>query len=207
VRDAAKAGAAQTTPHKEEEKDSDPDPGQVSAVAVKLTSPVHALGLYREINDGADAMAAFPAVEVRKLFSIVGNIDLILLAQAILIGIVAGVAIAVSIYNSMSERRREIAILRALGARRSVIFAIVVLEAVLICAIGAVLGIAGGHGIVAGANTVLHRVSGFTVDPLSFQRVELLIIAGCIALGALSGIGPAARAYHTEVAEHLAPMT
>jgi putative ABC transport system permease protein len=207
VRDSAKAGAAQTTPHKEEEKDSDPDPGQVSAVAVKLTSPVHALGLYREINDGSDAMAAFPAVEVRKLFSIVGNIDLILLAQAILIGIVAGVAIAVSIYNSMSERRREIAILRALGARRNVIFAIVVLEAVSICAVGAVLGIAGGHIIVAGTNTVLHRVSGFTVEPLSFQPVELFIIAGCILLGALSGIGPAARAYRTEVAEHLAPMT
>jgi putative ABC transport system permease protein len=207
VRDSAKTGATQTGPQKKEEKDNDPDPGQVSAVAVKLTSPVYALGLYREINDGSDAMAAFPAVEVRKLFSIVGNIDLILLAQAILIGIVAGVAIAVSIYNSMSERRREIAILRALGARRNVIFAIVVLEAVSICAVGAVLGIAGGHIIVAGTNTVLHRVSGFTVEPLSFQPVELFIIAGCILLGALSGIGPAARAYRTEVAEHLAPMT
>jgi len=207
VRDSAKTGAAQTGPQKKEEKDNDPDPGQVSAVAVKLASPVYALGLYREINDGADAMAAFPAVEVRKLFSIVGNIDLILLAQAILIGIVAGVAIAVSIYNSMSERRREIAILRALGARRGTIFVIVVLEAVSICAIGALLGIAGGHVIVAGANTVLHRVSGFTVEPLSFQAVELFIIGGCIVLGALSGIGPAARAYRTEVAEHLSPMT
>jgi putative ABC transport system permease protein len=207
VRDSTKAGATQTGPRKAEEKDTDPDPGQVSAVALKLKSPVYALGLYREINDGADAMAAFPAVEVRKLFSIVGNIDLILLAQAILIGIVAGVAIAVSIYNSMSERRREIAILRALGARRGMIFAIVVLEAMSICFIGAVLGIMVGHVIVAGANTVLHRVSGFTVEPLSFQSVELLIIAGCIVLGALSGIGPAARAYRTEVAEHLAPMT
>ena len=78
-------------------------------------------------------MAAFPAAEIRKLFDIVGNIDRLLLAQAILILIVAGVAIAVSIYNSMSERRREIAILRALGARRATIFSIVLLEAMTIC--------------------------------------------------------------------------
>jgi putative ABC transport system permease protein len=200
VRDTAKA-----EPKKEEARDNDPDPGQVSAIALKLRSPIHALPLYREINDGEQAMAAFPAVEVRKLFSIVGNIDRILLAQAILIGIVAGVAIAVSIYNSMSERRREIAILRALGARRVTIFAIIVLEAVAICAIGAAAGLFGGHLIVAGANAALQRVSGFTVSPFAFQTVEIIIVVGCVLLGALAGLGPAMQAYRTEVAKNLAP--
>lgn len=203
VRDTGKAEPKK--PEKPEEKDNDPDPGQVSSVALKLRSPILALPLYREINDGADAMAAFPAVEIRKLFAIVGNIDRILLAQAILIGLVAGVAIAVSIYNSMSERRREIAILRALGARRGTIFAIIVLEAVTICAVGAAAGIVGGHGIVAAANSALHRVSGFTVAPLAFQPIELAVIGGCVLLGALSGLGPAMQAYRTAVAENLAP--
>ncbi len=202
VRDKGKAEAK-----KEEPKDTDPDPGQVSSVAVKLRSPILALTLYREINDSDNAMAAFPAVEIRKLFSIVGNIDRILLAQAILIGIVAGVAIAVSIYNSMSERRREIAILRALGARRGTIFAVVVLEAVSICAIGAVAGVIGGHIIVFLANAALQRVSGFTVSAFEFQTVELIVVAGCIILGALAGLGPAARAYRTEVAKNLAPTS
>ena len=192
---------------KPEEKDNDPDPGQVSAVALKLRSPIHAFPIYREINDGDEAMAAFPAVEVRKLFAIVGNIDRILLAQAILIGLVAGVAIAVSIYNSMSERRREIAILRALGARRGTIFAIVVLEAVAICAVGAIVGVAGGHLIVMVANAALRHVSGFTVAPLTMEMAELWVVAGSIALGALAGIGPAWRAYRTEVAENLAPTS
>ncbi len=188
-------------------KDNDPDPGQVSAIALKLRSPIHAFPIYREINDGEEAMAAFPAVEVRKLFAIVGNIDRILLAQAILIGLVAGVAIAVSIYNSMSERRREIAILRALGARRGTIFAIVVLEAVAICAAGAVAGVAGGHLIVMVANAALRHVSGFTVAPLTMEVAELWVVAGSVALGALAGIGPAWRAYRTEVAENLAPTS
>ena len=203
VRDTAKTAVA--GPKKEAAKDHDPDPGQVSAVALKLRSPLHALPLYREINDGTAAMAAFPAVEVRKLFAIVGNIDRILLAQAILIGLVAGVAIAVSIYNSMSERRREIAILRALGARRGTIFAIIVLEAVAICALGAAAGVVGGHAIVLVANVALQRVSGFSVSPLTVESVELVVVAGCILLGALAGLGPAARAYRTEVARNLAP--
>ena len=124
-----------------------------------------------------------------------------------MIGLVAGVAIAVSIYNSMSERRREIAILRALGARRGTIFAIVVLEAVAICAAGAVAGVAGGHLIVMVANAALRHVSGFTVAPLTMEVAELWVVAGSVALGALAGIGPAWRAYRTEVAENLAPTS
>jgi putative ABC transport system permease protein len=192
-------------PAKPEDKDTDPDPGQVSGMVLKLRSPLHALPLYRELNDREDAMAAFPAVEVRKLFAIVGNVDRVLLAQAVLIAIVAGVAIAVSIYNSMSERRREIAILRALGAKRPTIFAIVVLEAIVICVVGAIAGLLTGHLIVAGANTVLMRVSGFTVPAAQFQPVEWLVLIGCVLLGTLAGFGPAVRAYRTEVAENLAP--
>ena len=180
-------------------------PGMISSIVLKLRTPIHALALAREISDSENATAAFPAQEIRGLFQIVGNIDRVLLAQAILIVIVAGVAIAVSIYNSMSERRREIAILRALGAKRQTVFAIVVLEAVAICLIGAVAGIVGGHGIIAAANVALEKASGFAIAVFDFQSVELMVLAGCVILGAACGFGPAARAYRTDVAENLAP--
>ena len=179
----------------------------MSSIVLKLRSPLHALPLYRAINDGDAAMAAFPAAEVRKLFDIVGNIDRVLLAQAILIILVAGIAIAVSIYNSMSERRREIAILRALGARRQSVFAIILLESMAICFVGAVAGVVAGHLLVAAGNPVLQRVSGFTVPAFYVQGVELWVVAGCLVLGAVSGLGPAARAYRTDVAGNLAPSS
>jgi putative ABC transport system permease protein len=202
-----KSGASEQKPRVEEGKDNDPDPGQVSSVVLKLRSPIHALPLYREINDSDDAMAAFPAAEIRKLFNIVGNINQVLLAQTLLIVIVAGVAIAVSIYNSMSERRREIAILRALGARRRTIFAVVVLEAVAICSLGAVVGLLGGHFVAGMANAALQKASGFTIAAYQIQSTEWWVLAGCVLLGALSGFGPAVRAYRTEVAENLAPIS
>jgi putative ABC transport system permease protein len=194
-------------PAKAEEKDNDPDPGQISSVVLKLRSPIHAFPLYREINDRQDAMAAFPAAEIRKLFDIVGNIDRLLFAQAILVLIVAGVAIAVSIYNSMSERRREIAILRALGARRATIFSIVLLEATTICVVGAAAGLLGGHLVVAAANGALYRASGFVIPAFHIEPLEWYILYVAVALGALSGIGPAWGAYRTDVAKNLAPSS
>jgi putative ABC transport system permease protein len=196
-----------TAPAKVEEKDNDPDPGQISSVVLKLRSPIHAFPLYREINDRQDAMATFPAAEIRKLFDIVGNIDRLLLAQAILILIVAGVAIAVSIYNSMSERRREIAILRALGARRATIFSIVLLEAVTICLIGSAAGLVGGHLVVAASNGFLYKASGFVIPAFHIQPLEWYILAVAVVLGALSGLGPALGAYRTDVARNLAPTS
>jgi len=196
-----------TAPEKPEEKDNDPDPGQVSSIVLKLRSPITAFGLYREINDREDAMAAFPAAEIRKLFDIVGNIDRLLLAQAILILIVAGVAIAVSIYNSMSERRREIAILRALGARRATIFSIVLLEAVIICLFGAAAGLVGGHVVVGLTNGALYKASGFVIPAFHIQPLEWYILGIAVILGALAGLGPAFGAYRTDVAKNLAPTS
>ena len=174
---------------------------------LKLRSPITAFGLYRELNDREDAMAAFPAAEIRKLFDIVGNIDRLLLAQAILILIVAGVAIAVSIYNSMSERRREIAILRALGARRATIFSIVLLEAVIICLFGAAAGLVGGHVVVGLANGALYKASGFVIPAFHIQPLEWYILGVAVILGALAGLGPAFGAYRTDVAKNLAPTS
>jgi putative ABC transport system permease protein len=196
-----------TAAEKPEEKDNDPDPGQVSSIVLKLRSPITAFGLYREINDREDAMAAFPAAEIRKLFDIVGNIDRLLLAQAILILVVAGVAIAVSIYNSMSERRREIAILRALGARRGTIFSIVLLEAVTICLFGAAAGLVGGHLVVALANGALYRASGFVIPAFHIQPLEWYVLGVAVILGAVAGLGPAVGAYRTDVAKNLAPTS
>jgi putative ABC transport system permease protein len=117
------------------------------------------------------------------------------------------VAFAVSIYNSMSERRREIAILRALGARRATIFSIVLLEAVTICLIGSAAGLAGGHLVVAASNGFLYKASGFVIPAFHIQAVEWYILAVAVVLGALSGLGPALGAYRTDVARNLAPTS
>ena len=91
------------------------------------------MSLAKKINEGSAAQAALPAQVMADLLDgIVGNVQMILLLLAILVVVVAGIGVLVSIYNSMSDRRREIAIMRALGARRWTVMLVILLESILL---------------------------------------------------------------------------
>ena len=94
---------------------------RVTAVLVCLDPdhPERIRPVAQTINDGAEAQAAVPGDEISQLFEgTIGDIQWVLLLFAVMIVIVAGIGIMVSIYNSMSDRRQEIAVMRALGADR-----------------------------------------------------------------------------------------
>jgi putative ABC transport system permease protein len=121
-----------------------------------------------------------------------------------LIIIVSGVGIFVSIYNSMSDRRREIAILRALGAQRSKVFSVILLESLILCVGGGLLGLALGHGLVLIAAPIVEARSGLLINPLAFEATELWLIPAMIAMATLVGFLPGLTAYRTDVAAALA---
>jgi len=120
---------------------------------------------------------------------------------------VTSASILASIYNSMNERRREIAILRALGARRQTIFGAIILEAASISALGMVVDFVFYAAIMVTAGSVIRAQTGVVLDPLKFNPVMLWAPAALVSLGALAGIIPAIKAYRTSVAEHLAPSS
>jgi putative ABC transport system permease protein len=122
-----------------------------------------------------------------------------------LVAIVATASILAGIYNSMNERRREIAILRALGARRFTIFGAILLEAASISALGMAAGFAVYGVIVTAVAGVMRAQTGVVIDPFKFNAVMLWAPAMLIALGALAGIVPAVKAYRTDVADNLTP--
>ncbi len=158
----------------------------------------------QELRDGFQAQGANTVqVMSRLLTNLVGNIRLAFLYMTGLIIIVSGIGIFVSIYNSMSERKREIAIMRALGARRQTVFSIILVESVLLCLFGGLLGILLGHGLVYIASPIIEARSGLLIDPLSFSMNELIVIPVLIIMASLIGILPGMTAYRTDVAEAL----
>ncbi|HEX4645018.1 MAG TPA: FtsX-like permease family protein, partial [Verrucomicrobiae bacterium] len=110
-------------------------------------------------------------------------------------------------YNSMNERRREIAILRALGARRRTIFSAILLEAAAISALGMLAGFLFYWVVMTGVAGVIRSQTGIVLDPFKFNLVMLWAPAALISLGALAGVVPALKAYRTDVAEHLVPIS
>lgn len=155
----------------------------------------------------SDFTVAEVGTEIAKLKAIVGNVDRIFLVVAILVVVIGIISVMVAIYNTMNERRREIAILRSLGARRRTILALVVGEAGAISVTGGLLGILLGHLLLYAVKDYVLDVSGLALDPWRILGNELLVLCAVAVLGAISGLIPAWKAYRTDVAAHLAPLS
>jgi putative ABC transport system permease protein len=182
------------------------DERQITAVLVCTDQSRQrlAMGLPGVINNEPIAQAVMPSQVISQLFEgIIGNIQLLLLILAILVVVVAGVGILVSIYNSMSDRRHEIAVMRALGARRVHVGAIILLESILLSLGGGVFGLLLGHGLVGVLGPTIAEQTGVAVSALQFQLDELILIPGLLVLASLVGYLPAAAAYRTDVAKSL----
>jgi putative ABC transport system permease protein len=144
---------------------------------------------------------------IAELFGKIAWFDQVLAIVAYLVALVAAGSVLASIYNSMSARRRDLAILRALGAKRRTIFGAVLAEAACIGAIGAVAGFVVYFALFAGVGSVIRSQTGVVLDLTAKHPVLWICPVAMIGLCALGGIVPALKAYRTPVAETLAPVS
>lgn len=179
----------------------------VSAVLVKLRSAVAGQQLDMLYNRQGDRLTlAWPLGAVlAQLFDKMGWFDQVLELIAYLVAVVAAGSVLASIYNSLSARRRDLAILRALGARRSTVFASIVLEAASIAALGMVLAWGLYAVILGGVAAVIRAQTGVVLDPWAWDPVLAIAPIGMVLSGAVAGVLPAIKAYSNPVAENLNP--
>jgi putative ABC transport system permease protein len=178
---------------------------EVSAVMLKFKGPQAGFSLDQSINrQGKSATLAWPIGRIMAdLFEKIGWMNRILGLVAGLVAVVAAGSILASLYNTMNERRREFAILRALGARRRTVFSAIVLESTAVAILGTLLGYLVYAAIVVVAAQVIRQQTGVVLDPFRFHPSLAWTPAGMAALGALAGVVPALKAYATDVASHL----
>ncbi len=184
-----------------------PEFTSVTAVAVKLKSPIFFEAFIRSVNEGTQAQAAMPIQEIMALFAIVGNINGVLLGISYLVIVIGAISIFVSLYNSLNERRREIAILRSLGARRSTILMLILSEAVSIGLLGGIAGILLARLGLRFAKEFLTKQIGNNLDFAAFYSFDAALLAGVVLLSAMVAVIPAMKAYRTDVAQNLAPLS
>ena len=178
---------------------------EVTAILLKVPY-MFAPGLENAINEGTQAQAVLPVAVIYGLFEfIVTPIQWTLLLLTALICVVSGISILVSIYNSMSERRGEIAVMRALGAGRGTVMSIILLEATLLALGGGLLGWFAGHLGAWALSPLIEERTGVMIglfNPLTLP-LELAIIPALMLLAIAVGIWPAIAAYQTDVAKSL----
>ena len=181
----------------------------VSAVLVQLRTPSAGFMLDLMYNkQGQRLTLAYPVgAIIAELFSKISWFDEVLTLVAYLVALVAAGSVLASVYNSMSARGRDLAILRALGARRQTIFGAVVAEAACIGLLGAVAGYVFYFGLFAGVANVIRVQTGVVIDIGARLPILWICPLAMIGLCALGGIVPALKAYRTPVAETLAPLS
>ncbi len=177
---------------------------KISSILVRSRSPHDVTSLAWFINNGDQAVAANPALEMSQFFSqFLDRSAAVLLSISALVTIVAAVSILVSIYNSVSARMREIAILRALGATRARILALICIEAGLIGLIGGAVGLVCGHLLAAAGSWYLQRFVGHGLNWLAVGSTEWIYLGVVVVLSVLAGLVPALKAYQSPVAMNL----
>lgn len=200
---------------------------QVTAVLLRTANPMVAFGMPKTIarDTQAQAQCVMPIREINGLFVfIVQPIQRALLGITALVCLVSGISILVSIYNSMSDRKHEIAVMRALGASRATVMTVILFESVLLAVGGGALGWLAAHSLMA-VPAVSHQVesqTGVSIGFLSFAPPieslvespvigpiignippELMLIPALIVLAITVGFLPAMAAYRTDVAKSL----
>jgi putative ABC transport system permease protein len=183
------------------------EPEEVTAALVGLKSRAAVFNVQRFVNNYEDEalMGVMPGVALGELWSVLGLGENALLAVSALVALVSVVSLMAVVLAGLNERRRELAVLRAVGAAPRHVLGLLTLEGIWVTCAGVLLGVLLAHAGMAMASPWLQQSLGIRLQmdaPLPSQ----LSLAGAVLLaGLLASLGPAWRAYRLSLADGLSP--
>ncbi|WP_405224441.1 ABC transporter permease [Lentisalinibacter sediminis] len=179
------------------------EPADITAFLLGLESRVQVLRLQRTVNeyDGEPLTAVIPAVALFELWSVIGVAENALLAVGALAVLTGLVGMLVAILGTLNERRREMAILRSVGARPRQIFLLLVAEAGLLAAAGALLGVVLKTAVLGALASPIQARTGILLERVWPGMAEAAVVAVVTVAGLGLGALPAWRAYRNSLAD------
>lgn len=170
----------------------------------KNRTNIHSLNLLRNINSNTDLMAASPAMEINRLYAMMGSGTEALRYIALLIAIVAAISIFISLYSSLKERRYEMALMRVSGAGPGKLFQMILIEGLWISILGLFAGLILGHVGMHLAGDILEQGYKYRFTGLLWIDEEFYIIGIGLLIGLLASVVPAIHGSRTDLHRTLA---
>jgi putative ABC transport system permease protein len=187
----------------EEVRQMNLEPQAITAAFIGLKSKLAAFRLQRALNEYPEEplSAILPGAALQELWGLVGTAETALSAVSAMVVATALLGMATMILTTLNERRREMAILRSVGARPLTILSLLTAEAGVLTLCGVALGTALLYGALFVAQPYIDRAYGLhiAVDPPG--RDQMLALAGIVAAGFIAGLLPAIRAYRMSLAD------
>lgn len=191
--------------HEEEhdETEHEEESAQITALLVKFKSPMGMMQIPRMVNEKTSMQAALPAIEINRLYEMMGIGFGTLQAIGMLIMLIAALSVFISLLNSLKERKYELALMRSLGASPSKLFGLVVQESLLLCLVGYAFGIILGRVGIMMLSSFGEEQFHFSVTQSGVSTIELWLLPFTLGVGLIAAIIPAIRAYRSDISSIL----
>ncbi|NND06014.1 MAG: FtsX-like permease family protein [Saprospiraceae bacterium] len=177
---------------------------QITSILIEFSARnFRTLNMQRNINENTSLQAATPVIEINRLFSLMGVGLETLKVLAWVIVIVSGLSIFISLFNSLKERKYELALMRVMGASRLKLFGFIILEGLLIAVIGYILGILLSHVSISLLSGYMQEAYKYSISGNVFLPEEAYLFLGCLVVGLVSAVIPAWQAFKTDISETL----
>jgi putative ABC transport system permease protein len=169
----------------------------VTAVLVGLNSPITTLQVKRWVDEfeGEALLAILPGVALTQLWELVGNVEAVLLGISILILVSSLLGLNAMLLASMRERRREIEVLRSIGAPSSFIVSLLMIESLLIVSVGVVLAVLSLLVSITAANTLVAETYGLMISSQILSSSNITALGLIYLTAILVTLLPALQAY------------
>jgi putative ABC transport system permease protein len=179
-------------------------PKAITACLVGLKSRLSAFAVQRAVNEYPDEalLAVLPGVALGELWHLIGTAENALRAISVMVVLVGMCGMLTALLSMLNERRREMAILRAVGASARSVFALLVIESTLLTALGAALGAGLLFSVVALGHDYLLANAGLVLS-LAPSLTEWALLGAVLVLGVLAGAIPGLIAYRRSLIDGL----
>ena len=180
-------------------------PKAATALYVGLKSRMQTFSLQRWINSYPEEAitGVLPGVAFGQLWALIGNVETALLIISSMVVFVAILGMLISIMASLNERRREMAILRAIGASPIEIFTLLAFEALTLSILGIIAGFVSVFGAMLLLQPFLENITGLFIEIATPSSREIVILGIILMASIVAGIIPAIRAYLTSLSDGL----
>ncbi|NOI71386.1 ABC transporter permease [Vibrio owensii] len=191
------------TPSAEELKARDFQPKQITAMLIGLKSRIQTFALQRQINTYPQEplSAIMPGVALHELWGMMSIAEQALMAVSGFVVVAGLLGMLSSLLTSLQERRREMAILRAMGARPKHVFSLLISEASLLTFAGIIVGVAGLYSMLALLQPIIQQSYGIHLTLTALSPYEWMLLGFVQCAGIVIGFIPAFRAYRQSLSD------
>ena len=188
----------------EHEHEDENDNREITAMLIKFKSPMNIIQFPRQINENTNLQAAVPSYEISRLFKLFGFGIETLSYLAYLIIIVSGFSLFINLFNSMRERKYEMALIRTLGASRFQLSTMIIFESLVLTISGFILGLLFSRFGVMFVSSLMEESINYNLKSLKILNEEYWLLGLSILIGIVSSLIPAIQVYKMNISKILA---